>query len=285
METLASTPANADNTGQVESTAADANVDKTIADGSAPSVPEADTPEKKRDAFQERIDKLTREKYDFARSADQKDYQLERTTFELEQLKKQLASQSETQTVAPSGFPTLEQYGYDEGKFQAAVAAHYSKLATEQARTATQEQLRASQQAEADERANRSWATKEAEFLKSKPDYVEKVRDARFLPISREVQQELKSSEFGPQVAYYLVENPEKAAAIMQLPLAAQLREVGKIEARLEAQKSPPKPAVSQAPPPVKKVESESAEVEPDPANMTDHQFAKWRRKQIAARR
>lgn len=286
METLANTssaPANADNTALVDTGNADADPGETKGDGSAPSLTEAQTSEQKKDAVQERIDKLTREKYDYARSADQKEYQLERATFEVEQLKKQLAGlQSETTTVAPSGFPTLEQFGYDEGKFNAAVAAHYSKLATEQARTATQQQLQEAQAKQAAEQAHKNWSVKEAEFIKSKPDYVEKVRDVRFLPISREIQMELKSSELGPQVAYYLVENPDKAAAILALPLAAQLREVGRIEAKLELAKAPVKPAVSQAPPPVNKVEAADTAVDKTPEDMIGASataFNKWRKK------
>jgi len=101
-----------------------------------------------------------------------------------------------------------------------------------------------------EERAMKAWSSKEAEFIKSKPDYVEKVQNARTLPISTEVQEALRESEFGPQVAYHLVENPEVARAILQLSPSAQLREIGRIEARLEAAKAKPAPAVSQAPPP-----------------------------------
>lgn len=283
METLASgvtTPANADNTAPVDTADADAKAVETKGDGSAPSVPEADTPAPK-DKVQERFDKLTREKYDALREADLARYQVE-------QFKAQLAEmdRSEKEQVAPANeFPTLEQFGYDEGKFNAAVAAHYSKLATEQARTVAREQLEQERSRLSQEQSHKNWVTKEAEFIKSKPDYVEKVREARSLPISREIQMELKASELGPQVAYYLVENPEKAAAIMAMPLAAQLREVGRIEAKLELAKAPPKPAVSQAPPPVAKVDASDTEVDKDPATMTDAQFNKWRKRQIAQRR
>lgn len=277
METLASdlvAPAIAE-TADVEDTNADAVVEPAKGEGSAPSGTEAATPgTPKRDKFQERIDQLTREKYDALRERDQRDYELER-------LRAQIKPQAQTEPVAPDQFPTLEQYGYDEGKFIAAVAAYNAKVAEE----AVDKRLTAERERQDGERRLTTWKQKEAEFIKSKPDYVEKVQMARTLPITKEAQQALMESDLGPAVAMYLVENVEKAAAIMQLPIHAQLREIGRIEARLEAAKSAPKPPVSQAPAPVQKVDASNAQVEKSPSDMTDAEFAKWRKKQISARR
>ena len=284
METLASNivaPANADNTAPVTTGEADANPVGTTSDASAASVPEADTPAPKKDSVQERIDKLTREKYDALRERDRRDYEVERLRAELEQAR--TAPKAE---VAPQNdFPTLEAFGYDEGKFNAAVASHYSKLATEQARAAAQEQMRLEREAEQRRRAGESWATKEAEFIKSKPDYVEKVRDNRSLPITEHMAQVISESDVGPQVAYYLGENTDKARAIANLPPLSQAREIGRIEAAILAEKAKPKPAVSQAPPPISKVDGNEAQVEKSPNDMSDAEFAKWRKRQIAARR
>jgi hypothetical protein len=286
METTgALTPANAENTAPVEAVELDGETVETKGDGSAPSVPEADTPAKvKKDPVQERFDKLTRDKYDALREADRRGYELERLNARLVELEKAQKPEVATQT----DFPTLEQFGYDEGKFHAAVAT-YTRGMTESAkaaaREAAQEIVRAEREASQQQESLRNWAKKEAEFIKSKPDYVEKVLEARTLPISREIQMELRESELGPQIAYYLVENPDKAAAILQLPLKAQLKEIGRIEARLESTKTPAKPAVSQAPPPVSKVDASDAVVEKDPSTMSDAEFAKWRKRQIAQRR
>lgn len=279
METLASTPAIADNTAQADTDNADAKSVEVTGDGSAPSVLEADTPAPK-DKVQERFDKLTREKYDALREADLARYQVEQFKAQLAEMDKR-----ENDEVAPqTGFPTLEQFGYDEGKFTAAVAQHLSKIAETQGKTAAEATLKTERERLANEQTAKSWATKEAEFIKSKPDYVEKVRQAHGLPISAEMQRELMASDLGPQVAYYLVENREKALAIMALPFTAQLREIGRIEAKLEAAKAPPKPAVSQAPPPVAKVDSSDAEVERPPEEMTQKQFNKWREKHSGRR-
>jgi uncharacterized protein YdaU (DUF1376 family) len=286
METLAPVPANAD-LAPVTTTDADAAVVHTEGDGSAPSAPEAGTPAPKRDAVQERIDKLTREKYDNARLADQRGYELERERAENQRIAAELAAlrKSETTQVAPDGFPTLEQFGFDEGRYQAAVTAHIASLAEKHGEAAAEKRLNAERERQQAERANQTWAQKEAELIKSKPDYVEKVLNAQTLPISEGIQKVLKGHELGPHIALHMVDNAEASRAIMRLPMDLQLIEVGRIAAKLEAAKLPPKPAVSQAPPPVQKVDADEAVVEKSPAEMTDAQFAKWRRSQIAQRR
>jgi|SRR5688572_6300200 len=255
-------------------------------EGSAPSAPKAGTSEETvnwTENAQKRYHELTRDRYDALRERDIERYEKEQLKARLDAIEK-----AKTEPVAPEQFPTLEQFGYDEAKFMAAVAA-YSRGTTEAAkvaaREAAQEIVRAEREASRQNEAIKGWAKKEAEFIKSKPDYVEKVLEARTLPISREIQMELRESELGPQIAYHLVENPEKAAAIMALPLKEQLKEIGRIEARLESTKTPAKPAVSQAPPPVQKVDGNEAQAEKDMSEMSDAEFAKLRRRQIAQRR
>lgn len=289
METLASdtvAPANAENTAPVDAAEPDGEAPKTEGDGSAPSGTEAASPEKPtRDKVQERIDTLTREKYDALRERDLSGYELQRLNARIAELEK-----AKPPEVAPQeSFPTLEQFGYDEAKFNAAVAEHYSKLATKQAREAAKAALETAREAEREERAMKAWSSKEAEFIKSKPDYVEKVQNARTLPISTEVQEALRESEFGPQVAYHLVENPEVARAILQLSPSAQLREIGRIEARLEAAKAKPAPAVSQAPPPPSKVDAAEAPEHirldgPDSDKLSDAEWTRRRNAQERAR-
>lgn len=291
METLAggnAAPANADNTAQGAATEVDSKVGGPNGDGPAPSVPEADTsaPQVKEDPVQKRINELTREKYDNARLADQRGYELERERTERQRLESEIAElrKSATSQVATDTFPTLEQYGYDEGKFQAAVATHIAKITREQGAAAAQEVIKAERAAEAARRAGETWATKEAEFIKSKPDYVEKVQQARTLPITQEMQQILQGHDLGPQIAYHLVENREAALAIARLPLATQLMEVGRIAERLAAAKAAPKPPVSQAPSPVPKVEGGEApgHVRVDSADSDALSDAEWTRRRNA---
>jgi len=261
METLASgaaAPANAE-LAPVETPEADAEGSPATSEGSAPSAPEASTPAPKKDPVQERIDKLTRDKYDALRERDRKDYELERLRAEVEQFKA-----PKTEVATQNDFPTLEQFGYDEGKYQAAVAQHFSKLAAEQGTVAARQALEAERQRQQQEQLTKNWATQEAEFMKSKPDYAEKVRreprDGGPV-ISQSMADLIKASPVGAAVAYHLAENVEKSAAIAALPPIEQAREIGRIEARLEAAKQKPAPAVSQAPQPIPKVDADEAPV------------------------
>ncbi len=269
----------AENTALDSGSEADANGVTAGEEGSAPSVSKADTSEDTSnwtEKAQKRYDELTRRTYEALGERDRERYQREALEAKLAELEK-----AKTQQVAPANdFPTLEQFGYDEGKYQAAVAAHYTKIATEQGRAAAQEALNAERKRQDAEKANQTWAQKQAELIKQKPDYVEKVLNAQTLPISSEIQEVLRGHELGPHIALHMVDNAEASRAIMRLPLNLQLIEVGRIAARLEAAKLPQKPAVSQAPPPPSKVDGDSStrtisSTDPDSDKLSDDEWVK----------
>lgn len=245
METLADTPANADNLAPVEPAEVDSEAVQAEGGESASPAPEPGTPE--RDKVQERIDKLTREKYDALRDRDIKDMELQRLRDQLAQYQK---PEAPAHPVAPDTPPTLSQFEYDEAKYAAAMIDYLEAKALSK----VDQKL-----SEIDRRADESkrystWQAKEADFIKSTPDYVDKVHKAPTLPIAAETQKALMELDDGPQLAYYLVENREAAEAIMKLPFAVQMRELGRISERIASQKAAAKPPVSQAPPPVAKI-------------------------------
>jgi hypothetical protein len=82
-----------------------------------------------------------------------------------------------------------------------------------------------------------------------------------------------------------LGKNRELGEAIAALPPLAMAREIGRLEARLAEPPPAPKPKLTQAPPPPPKIEASEPEVEKDPLTMSDADFAKWRKRQIAQRR
>lgn len=274
---------NAEITTLAELGAADAKPDDAKSGDSAPPVKVADTSEDTSswtEKAQKRYDELTRKAYEAEGARDRERYQRESLQAQLAELQK-----AKTEPVAPEQFPTLEQFGFDEAKFVAAVTA-YNKATTdagrEAAREAAREEIRAERAAQTQNEAARKWAEKEADLIKSKPDYVDKVQNATTLPISKDLQGVLKGHSQGPQIALYLVDNSDAARAIMRLPLAEQLIEVGRIAGKMEAAKVPPKPAVSQAPPPVNKVDTTESSADKAPEDMigsTPTQFAKWRKK------
>lgn len=259
---LAEGPAIAEpETVEADAEAVEANAD-TAAAGAKPSEPQ-------RDKLQERFDKLTREKYDAMRRADQLEYQLSQIQ----------AREAQTRTVAPS-MPTLESVGFDETKYTQAVLDY--------ARTAVATEAKSVLERERSERAaqERSAAFDKAavEFAKAKPDYFEKVMSPT-LPVTPAMAEVIRESEMGPQLAYFLADNPDRAYAIAQMAPAAAARELGRIEARLESDVKPKAPAVSKAPPPPPKIDASADEVENDPDKMNDDDWLKWRNRQLRRKR
>lgn len=175
--------------------------------------------------------------------------------------------------------PTLEQYGHDEAKYQLAVTEYARSVA----RAEAQEAIRQERERGKAEDRTKTFKTREAEFIAKTEDYQEKVYDPS-LPITREMVELIAESPDGPALAYYLANNREVTAQIAVLPPMQAARELGKIEAKLTAT-PPPAPVVSKAPAPPPKIEAVNPEVSKEPSNMTDKEFASWRRRQIAQRR
>jgi hypothetical protein len=106
------------------------------------------------------------------------------------------------------------------------------------------------------------------------------------------------TSEVGPDIAYYLANNPEEAEKIAKMPALATAKALGKLEDKLEAQlkasgqnkqsKGEQKPAqeskktetpVTKAPKPITPVNASGASggSAKDPEKMSYQEFKKWR--------
>lgn len=83
------------------------------------------------------------------------------------------------------------------------------------------------------------------------------------------------------ELIHYLGTNPEVADSLQGLSPSQFAYRLARVEAQMQAAKAP---KVSAAPPPLKPVTG-SSNADPDPSQMTDPQFAAWRKKQIEARR
>lgn len=99
------------------------------------------------------------------------------------------------------------------------------------------------------------------------------------LPVSPVMADAITDSEIGPKILYHLGKNPAEAARIAKLSAVAQVREIGKLEAKLDAdaagaaegddaeEPQTKKPAVSKAPVPHKPLGSGAAV---NPAKLLD---------------
>lgn len=225
-----------------------------------------------RASMQRRIDELTWKTNDERRRREAAEQQL---------------AQRPKEQPAPAKPPTLEDHGFDQAKYDQAFSEYQERLIEQKTAEKVAKALADRDQQAQQETRLKTFAERQDAFAKTNPDYVTKVQLAEILPISEASQEMLQDMDLGPQVALYLVDNRDEALKIMQLPERQQALALGRIEAKLAtptAAAAPP-PKVSQAPPPPAKIEATEATVEKRPEDMSDSEFAKWRRRQIAQRR
>lgn len=241
---------------------------------STPAVTETDADRPKVDPIQKRFDKLTWEKHEIARERDWLRQQVQRQTPD------KPAAVPET----PKKAPTLADHNYDEVAYQAALVEH---VKTETARS-IREDLRKEDAERSAQKRRDEFGKREQTFAAKHADYLEKTRDSS-LPISQAMVDLLQESDTGPDVLYHLANHPDEALKVSQMDATSAARAIGRLEAKLESpapKPIPPKP-VSQAPPPPPQIEA----VEPavtkslsDPT-LSDTEFRKIRKRQIAQRR
>jgi len=223
---------------------------------------------------QARIDELTREKYERAREAE---------------YWRQQAMQQKPEPVKPQEpvkLPTLEEHGYDEAKYQAALLQYVEQ----KAESVVEKRLNEVDARRKEQSRMEAFAARQQAFVKATPDFEARVLQDPTLPITEAMRDVIVDSDNGPEIAYYLAQNRDAAEAISRLPTHLAALEMGRIEGRLSAQKEAakrPVPQVSKAPPPPPTVEaSESAigDIKPSSADsdkLSDDEWARRREKEL----
>lgn len=92
-----------------------------------------------------------------------------------------------------------------------------------------------------------------AEFAAKTPDYEEAIEDVAHIPVPREVQEAILTSERSPEIMYSLAKNPAELARISALPPLRAALEIGRLAEKLSAgaaTPSKPKPSVRPPAPP-----------------------------------
>jgi hypothetical protein len=226
--------------------------------------------EKKSDPFQERIDKLTRRFRETERDLDQVAKERDEALRRLQEL-----------DVPRTESKTLADFDHDEDAYREYLFAEAEKRAEGAAKRVVQgyESNRES------DKVLDQYHSRERTFASTVEDFDSVVYDEA-LKISPVMAAEIRASELGPELAYHLGKNPDIASRISELSERAAVREMVRLETKLQTAKDTKGKEVSDAPPPPpKKVKSGDPGTEKDPAKMTDTEFRKWREKQIAARR
>lgn len=130
-----------------------------------------------------------------------------------------------TQEQAPTK-PTLEQFAGDVEKFTDALTDYKLAIAQERETPAPKDD------------SAKGWKAKETAAQTEYPDYEEVVYEADPLTLPAGVIDAIVTSDLGADIRYLLAKEPAIADKLEGLSEAAAIREIGKIEARIEAEKA-----------------------------------------------
>ena len=189
----------------------------------------------------------------------------EQRKWEREQTLRQPEPQAPVQPVSPEQFPSQDEY-LEAAARQRAEELIRQKVAQEQAQKLIVE-----------------YGDRE-DAARDRYDDFDQVAHNPQLPITMPMAQAIRTSDVGPEIAYYLGMNPKEAARIANLtdPLL-QAKEIGKIEAKVA--ETPPAKKTSAAPAPLAPVTARAASAPSfdttDPRSVKSMSTSEW----IAAER
>ena len=182
------------------------------------------------------------------------------------------------QPVSTPGEPTLAQFDYDPEKYATAKA----EFAKTQAAKDFEANQRAAYQKQAQAKLVEGWEEKVAKAEDKYDDWQEKVGDIQ--PTAPFVAA-LMEADNGEDIAYYLGSHPKEAQRIAQLNPLSQVREIGKLEAKLLSKPVEPK-VPSKAPAPITPVSGTAANVLDGPTEQDDYPtWLRKRQKQVHGKR
>lgn len=199
----------------------------------------------------------------------------ERRAHDLEQQLQQIQQQIQPEQgqAYEAGKPTLEQFDYDDAKFNEALLDW--KLDQRDAQVRQREELQKKQALVND------FKSKQTDYLLKNQDYADLANRADYsgVRISDELAQALMSSERGVEVHHHLLANPTELDRLNGQSGYGLARAVFALENKF----SQPKPQVSQAPEPINPVSGSGANVDKSldqlskmsPKEYYDYQMAK----------
>lgn len=240
----------------------------------------ADTEEvKKAKGVQKRIDELTKQKHEATRREQEKEKEVE--YWKAQALKGQQPPEPQPEVI-PQGFPakpTVEQFESYEEFVEALTDWKVELKDVRKTVEAERKNIAEKQQTIAEQHSTRVQTAK-AKYEDF--DDVTSSLDGIMVPmVTIEVIQE---SEVSADLFYYLGQHPDEAKKLQTLSVPAQLREIGKLEARLEKKPEPEIPAkrVTQAPEPIKPVGNKEKAVAADPDNMSDEEWYRYENERLS---
>ena len=184
--------------------------------------------------------------------------------------------------------PTRDQYESYEAFLDAKAEYTGRKAATEYRVKAEAEQKeRTAKEAKA-ERIK----TFQAKVNEKYPDLAERAESIAHVEMPPGMGDAISESEFGPDILNHFADNPKDFERIAALSSSAAIREIGRLEARLEGAATPkPNAPVSEvkkpssAPAPLKPVGGTAVLGDGEPSHDKPDEWRKWRDRQVMARR
>ena len=245
--------------GDVENPPVDVDqTEATTTDTPEPEAKKETTEEEKpkRNGVQKRINELTREKYELQQKLEESERQKQKPV-EVDNAPKR------------DDFDSYEDYIRADAQF---VARQEAKKAMEAEREASTRQ-----KTEEEERSLYAQYEARKEAARDKYEDFDDVIYSTDAPVTPSMARAIMESEVGADVMYYLGNHPEEATRISKLSPVSQLREMGKLELKIN---EPVKP--SAAPEPIDPVKPNSANDNPDPSEKdSDEEWLRKRRKQV----
>lgn len=258
-------------------TEAEASDPESTPDNDAEEEPAGGKPQK---GVQKRIDELTRQRYETQRD---RDYWREQALRGGARAEAPTGAEVRTPDLSQFGKPpTLAEHGYDEAKFNAALAAYNDNLLKKAVPGMVEQALASYRQTDAANRQQaevaqiaEAFAGRETEAVTRYSDY-EAVAHNPDLRITPAMATAIQLSDKGPDVAYFLGKNPAEAARIAGLNPIAQAAAIGRLEAKFQ---TVVKKKTTSAPDPVRSVGNKGAAVKA-PEKMSTEEYRAWRAKQ-----
>lgn len=200
--------------------------------------PVAEQEAEKPNKVQERINKITRDKYEQKRRAEEAEAELEKLR----------AAQAKPEPVTPK----LEDFDYDETKFGIAMAEYVAKKATQEEISNFEATQKAREQQTKQQEIDTQFNAKVSTFMAETDDYAESIANLPELPT--DTLNAIMMQENGPQLAYYLSKHLDVADTIANSPPIQAALELGRISHQLLTTKPIKQP--SAAPEPIEPVSS-----------------------------
>ena len=183
--------------------------------------------------------------------------------------------------------PTRDQYESYEA-FLDAKAEYTGKRAAHEYRQKAESEQKARAAAEAQAERVKTFQAKVNEKY---PDLAERAESIAHVEMPQGMGESIAESEFGPDILDHFANNPKDFERIAALSPSAAIREVGKLEARLEGAAKPaataaaePKKA-SAAPAPLKPVGGTAVLGDGEPSHDNPDAWRAWRDRQVAAKK